>query len=525
MPRLPTSRITAAARILSILGPSTSEIRRFIAGSPAALAEPLASPSVHRCSRAPVSGLDLATVDAALPTDPHPEPDAPEPGGPKQLRQRTLVRVLSRLVRYRGLFVPLLLGFALWIGISDAAPWRKVLMFAIASVITLLIVHDVIVIRRIRSGRLPRAVALTPNLVLVALMQHVLIFATGGMASPIVPLILLVVVLTGLIAERRIAWLVALGVHLPGLWIEAGVQLSGLVQLTPTALAWPDGSGGQPPVTTLVIATLMSCATLITTVFATATAHGLNLMVDEALRARDSALAARSQQTRELTTLSGEIAHELKNPLASVKGLAQLIGRELERQDPPSKSAERMQVLRREVDRMQVILDEFLNFSRPLVPLNLRELELRELVDHVVDLHEGLAGERRVHLRAHGRARAVCDPRKVEQILINLVQNALEVAPAGSAVELELVDARPEQVLVHVRDQGPGLDPALRERLFEPGVTGKREGSGLGLTIARALARQHGGELELVDGRGRARGGGCEAILSLPISIAEREAT
>lgn len=425
------------------------------------------------------------------------------------------MRVLSRLVRLRGLFLPLLLAFASWIGLSDTAPWRKILMLVIAGVMTTLIVHDVIWTWRSRGGRAPTPVVLVPNLVVVACMQHVMIFATGGMASPILPLILLIVVLTGLVAERRIAWLVVSCIHLPALWIATGVQLSGIVQLTPTALAWPDGSGGQPPVTTLVIATLMSFAIVITTVFGTFTAHGLNLMVDEALRARDSALAARNQQARELTTLSGEIAHELKNPLASVKGLAQLIGRELERQEPPSKSVERMQVLRREVDRMQTILEEFLNFSRPLIPLNQREVELRELVDHVVDLHEGVAGERRVQLRARGRARAVCDPRKVEQILINLVQNALEVAPAGTAVEIEVVDARPEQVRVHVRDQGPGLDDALRERLFEPGVTGKRDGSGLGLTIARALARQHGGELEL-DDHSPAGNSGCEASLTLP---------
>jgi signal transduction histidine kinase len=334
------------------------------------------------------------------------------------------------------------------------------------------------------------------------------------MASPIIPLILVVVLLSGLLIERRAAWLVIVCVHLPALWIETGVQLSGLVELTPTALAWPDGSSGQTPTTTLVIAVLMSLAVMISTVFGTSTAHGLNAMVDEALRVRDSALTARNQQARELTTLSGEIAHELKNPLASVKGLAQLISRELEREQPPSKSAERMQVLRREVDRMQTILEEFLNFSRPLVPLNQREVELRELVEHVVDLHEGVASERRVQLHARGRAQLLCDPRKVEQILINLVQNALEAAPAGTAVELKIVHAQPEQVRVHVRDQGPGLDEALRERVFEPGVTGKREGSGLGLTIARALARQHGGELAL-DDRGPDQRG-CEATLLLP---------
>jgi two-component system sensor histidine kinase HydH len=506
----------ALALGFSPFGPGSSWAR---VGDPAKVRRKPESAGIHPANgpRKPTKGfgLDLATLLAALTTDL--QADASESGGPKELRQRTLVRVLSRLVRLRGLFLPLLLAFALWIGFNDTALWRQLLMLAIGSVMLTLVAHDVIVTWQIRTGRRQPTVAVVPNLMVVAFMQHLLIFATGGMASPILPLLLLVVVLTGLTTEPRLAWIVVACVHLPALWIESSIQLSGLVQLTPTALAWADGSSAQTPATTLVIAMLMTFGVMITTVFATSTAYGLNLMVDEALRARDSALEARSQQARELTTLSGEIAHELKNPLASVKGLAQLIGRELEREDPSSKSAERMQVLRREVDRMQTILEEFLNFSRPLVPLNQREVELRELVDHVVDLHEGVAGERRVDLRARGRARTVCDPRKVEQILINLVQNALEVAPGGTNIELEVVDARPERVRVYVRDEGPGLDEALRERVFEPGVTGKREGSGLGLTIARALARQHGGELEL-DDRSRASPGkaGCEATLTLP---------
>ncbi len=444
-----------------------------------------------------------------------------DPSGPDELRQRTLTRVLGRLLRLRGLFLPLPAGFALWVGLSDAELWRRILLTVDGGVLTSLIIYDVFT-RRLRTGAVEDNITVTPNLLVVALMQHLMVFATGGMASPVVPVLLVVVVFTGLVARTRLAWFAALCLHLPALWLEAGLQLSGLMELTPTVLAWPDGRGAQTPITTVLIATLMTFATLITTVFSTVSARGLNQMVGEALRARDSALATRNQQARELTTLSGEIAHELKNPLASVKGLAQLVGRELERQDPGSKSAERMQVLRREVDRMQSILDEFLNFSRPLVPLSQREVELRELVDHVVDLHEGVAGERRVELRARGRARVVCDPRKVEQILINLTQNALEVAPPGTEVELEIVDARPDEVRVHVRDEGPGIDASVRARMFEPGVTGKRDGSGLGLTIARALARQHGGELELDDRSAKTpTRPGCEATLMLPIQPPE----
>jgi signal transduction histidine kinase len=164
---------------------------------------------------------------------------------------------------------------------------------------------------------------------------------------------------------------------------------------------------------------------------------------------------------------------------------------------------------------MQGILDEFLNFSRPLVPLSQRPTELRAVIDHVVELHEALASERRVELVVTGEVEARCDPRKVEQIVINLVQNALHVAPAGSQIELSLTRVG-ELAQLLVRDEGPGLSAELLQRAFEPGVTSKDDGNGLGLTVARSLARQHGGELELSP-RSDARSG-CEAKLELPVA-------
>jgi signal transduction histidine kinase len=100
----------------------------------------------------------------------------------------------------------------------------------------------------------------------------------------------------------------------------------------------------------------------------------------------------------------------------------------------------------------------------------------------------------------------------VKQVLMNLIQNAIEASPPGTAVEVMVLPPGPELVSVHVLDRGDGLDEVLSGRAFEAGVTSKPRGSGLGLTIARALARQHGGEVELAS---RA-GGGCAAVLRLP---------
>jgi signal transduction histidine kinase len=234
-------------------------------------------------------------------------------------------------------------------------------------------------------------------------------------------------------------------------------------------------------------------------------------MVRRALAAQEDSLRAWREREAELSALSAEIAHELKNPLSSVKGLAALLGPAV--QDP--RGAERLSVLRREVDRLQSILDEFLNFSRPLVPLALGSADVGAIAREVAMLHEGMARDRGVSVEVQGDGRARCDPRKVKQVLINLVQNALDASPAGEAVVIDVQDGA-ETARVAVLDRGPGLDPSIGARVFEPGVTTKPGGSGIGLTVARAIARQHGGDLRLAP----RDGGGLRAELSLPSGAA-----
>jgi two-component system sensor histidine kinase HydH len=135
------------------------------------------------------------------------------------------------------------------------------------------------------------------------------------------------------------------------------------------------------------------------------------------------------------------------------------------------------------------------------------------LCREVAALHEGLARERGVELAVRSGSVAVrCDPRKTKQVLINLVQNAIDASPHGAAVEIEAEPSPGGGARVRVLDRGRGVVPALAAAVFSPGVTTKSEGSGLGLTIARSLARQHGGDVALAP----RPGGGTAAELVLP---------
>src|SRR5262249_37324522 len=159
-------------------------------------------------------------------------------------------------------------------------------------------------------------------------------------------------------------------------------------------------------------------------------------MLARALQAHDDVLRMHAEQLQALTTLSGEIAHELKTPLASIKGLTGLALMEL---NDPARAGERLQVLSSEAARMQRLLDEFVNFSRPLSPLSLARVDGARIGEEIVELFQGLAHERQLSIALSAAPVELrCDPRKVKQLLINLVQNAVEASPPGGEIGIEV---------------------------------------------------------------------------------------
>lgn len=408
------------------------------------------------------------------------------------------------LKRQRPLLVVALIAFTATLLVGDQAVWRRWLLGLLGAGALLGSVAEML---RSRARRVHQF-ADRRNWWVAPLLSGALFLATGGVDSPLLPIASLVCFFIGTLsaARRMVALTAAFSVTVLALaltsWRGAIPDLMpvvfgggpGLPQ--PPALLWAKAGG--------LVLTLVWAAVVSTTV-----RDVFRQIVGDAVDARDEVLAEHAEHVRELTALSRELAHELKNPLANMKGLAVLVGRSVE-----GKGVERLAVLQQEIARMEEILHGFLTFARPLLPLSLEEVEFRELCRSVTALHDGVARTRgvRLALEATRVRRAVCDPRRVKQILINVIQNALDVSAPGTTVELVLGAASDAGVRIEVRDRGTGIAPAVRAHLFEPGWTTKERGSGLGLALARGLARQHGGELELLE----REGGGCVAVLTLP---------
>jgi two-component system, NtrC family, nitrogen regulation sensor histidine kinase GlnL len=220
--------------------------------------------------------------------------------------------------------------------------------------------------------------------------------------------------------------------------------------------------------------------------------------LDRALNRRDTA--------RAMGTLAAVLAHEVKNPLSGVRGAAQLLEPIL---DDEGKALTRL--IRDEVDRIVALVDRMEMFAEEQ-PLALAPVNVHRVLDHVRRIAEaGFGRGRRFVCDYDPSIPAVLGNRDLlVQLFLNLVKNAAEAAveEAGTITlstrfrhGLRLTDPaggrRHLPLLVTVQDNGPGIPEAIRERLFDPFVSGKAGGKGLGLALAAKIVAEHGGLIEL----------------------------
>ncbi|MBA3499071.1 MAG: HAMP domain-containing histidine kinase [Deltaproteobacteria bacterium] len=217
-------------------------------------------------------------------------------------------------------------------------------------------------------------------------------------------------------------------------------------------------------------------------------------------------------QMRRLQGVGAKVAHELKNPLASIKGLCQLVARTPESE----RTQERLAVVSSEISRMETILNEYLSFSRPLEDIKPETINLAVLAQDVLDILDGRAVQAGITLSLEGSAQPVQgDPRRLKEALLNLASNALEATPNGGSVKLR-VRSTAQSVMLDVVDSGRGIPPEDLERLGAPFFTTRPNGTGLGVVLAQGVITQHGGSLAYVSTPGK----GTTATISLPAKSA-----
>jgi signal transduction histidine kinase len=216
-----------------------------------------------------------------------------------------------------------------------------------------------------------------------------------------------------------------------------------------------------------------------------------------------------------LGNLAMSIVHDLRSPLAAIHSGAEMLSRS---QFPEQQVRRLASNMYNAAVRMQELLQDYVDLCRT-GQSQLRPSDLRSLVTHAVNRIAPVAEAQSVAIVQDVCAdlAAIVDRGRIGSVLTNLLTNALEAMPAGGLIQITAMAAG-RSVIIKVRDTGPGVAPEVRDRLFEPFVTRKSNGLGLGLSQARQIVMDHGGEMWL---ESSSRDGACFAF-SLPALQPER---
>ncbi len=210
---------------------------------------------------------------------------------------------------------------------------------------------------------------------------------------------------------------------------------------------------------------------------------------------------SRAEHMATLGELAAGLAHEIRNPLAGIAGVMQIVGRDL---PPSSPACDVVKDVQEEVLRINRIVSDLLETARPRAP-EYQLADLNSTVEHAVSFARQQALSKPIEIefrKAPDLGLVEHDPRQLHQVLLNLLLNAIQALNGAGRVSVMLAQSDENTVSISISDTGLGIAPENLTHIFRPFFTTKGHGTGLGLPLARRIAEDHGGKLEVTSDLG-----------------------
>ncbi len=397
---------------------------------------------------------------------------------------------LKWLMFFRVLFTVLLLGSTAVLHVSGqiaSLSQPLVILYELIVVLFLLSFAYSILLPRVRRTVLFAFVQIAIDTLVVTLV----IFLTGSFSSLFSFLYLVVIIYASMLLFRGGSMVVA---------ALCSIQYGLLVDLEYYGVLQPFGmEGGMAAADHPWSFVLYKVITIIVACFAVAFLSGLlaeqNRRSRKELRAMESHVQ-RVQRMAVVGEMAAGLAHEIKNPLASLTGSIQLLQEELALDAQHKKL---MRIVCREADRLSSLVTDFLMFARPPAG-SPRSLNVSRAVEEVLDLFaKELRSAGEIHIRRDIAKEqwVLMDPDHLRQVLWNLLRNASEAIRESGEISVALSSSRDDQVTVRISDSGCGIPEDILPTVFDPFVTTKPHGTGLGLSIVHRIVESAGGRLDI----------------------------
>ncbi len=219
----------------------------------------------------------------------------------------------------------------------------------------------------------------------------------------------------------------------------------------------------------------------------------------------------RSQKLSLIGRMAAGVAHEIKNPLASIKGAVEIAGSE---EASPDEKREFQDIIVKEIKRIDGTVQEFLDFARPK-EMVFRKIDLGEIARAAGKQLQGQIenAKQRLSMIVEDGISINADPEKLHEVILNLVLNAIDASKPGGEIKV-VAKSTESQAILSVEDFGDGIDENDKDRIFDPFFTTKAKGTGLGLALVKSIIERHNGNITVESFTGK----GTKFIITLPLA-------